>query len=253
MDIEGLDLEAITEEDREAFATHMEKFDSLEAAAVDGMDLKRQAGKAYRIPDTLDGLDDGGKADFTTKARRALNLESAADLDGLKDVNLKKGLPEGSPYDEDFAASFKQFAIDNKIPKSALEPLAEFFNLASAKAAGDMQAKRAADFAAAKQASDDALIAHKDFGSKEKLAEQNVLLHRALTNNVGFDVEEANEVAEFLRDREGATNPTIRRLLLNQLAPLAAESSNDGGKGTAPGERVESEQDKQVKKDIWGG
>lgn len=250
MDITGLEHETITDANRGDLAKHMEKFDSFEAAALDGMELKKLTGKPYKIPDSLDALDDNGKADFSAKARKALGIESAKDLDGLKEVNLKKGLPDGSPYDEDFANAFKQFAIDNKIPKSAMEPLAEFFNLASIKAQGNYTAKLAADFAAAKQKADEALIAHSDIGSKEKLDEQNVLLHRALTNNLNLNTEEANEIAEFLRDREGATNPVLRRVLLKQLAPLAAESSNEGG-GGAPGNRAAKPEDGVTEKILW--
>lgn len=249
MDITGIDNELITDANYDAFSTHMSKFDSFEAAALDGMDLKQQSGKAYRVPETLDGLDDNAKADFSAKARKALGLEHAADLDGLKDVNLKDGLPDGSPYDENFANAFKQFAIDNKIPKSVLGPLAKFFNLASVKAVGDMQSRQAADFAAAKQKAADALASHPDFGSKEKVDEQAVLLHRALTNNLNLNTEEANEIAEFLRDREGATNPVLRRVLLKQLAPLAAESSNDGGGG--PGSQAAKPVDGITESILW--
>ena len=232
MDITTIEHPSITVENKEAFSTHMEKFESMEDAALDGMDLKSQTGKPFKFPESMDKLpDDASRSDFTSQARKLLNIEHAADVAGLADVNLKKGLVEGSPYDENFANSFKQFVVDNKIPKSAIEPLAEFFNLASAKATGDYAAKTAADFATAKKTTEDALIAHEDFGTKEKLDEQSVLMHRALTNNLGLSTEEANGIAEFLRDREGATNPVLRRLILKQLAPLAAESNNEGGGG----------------------
>jgi hypothetical protein len=250
MDITGIEHAAITPENREAFSTHMSKFDSFEAAALDGMDLKSQQGKPFKLPESLDKLpNDATRAEFTSKARGLLGIEHATDIAGLADVNLKKGLPEDSPFDENFATAFKQFAVEKKIPKSALEPLAEFFNLASIKAGGDHAAAVAAKFAADKNAATEALIAHEDFGTKEKLAEQDVLMHRALTSNLGLTTEEANNIAEFLRDREGATNPTLRRVLLKQLAPLAAESSNDGGGGKQPGNKPTLSEGEQKKED----
>ena len=131
-----------------------------------------------------------------------------------------------------------------------MEPLAEFFNLASTKALGDHNAKTAADFATNKKATDDALAVHADFGTKEKLDEQSILMHRALVSNVNLSAEEANGMAEFLRDREGATNPVLRRVMLKLLSPLAAESSNDGGDGKGKKDVKQSAQDEQVAKDL---
>ncbi len=232
MEITGLEHPSITADNREAFTTHMSKFETMEDAALDGMALKKLTGKPFKMPESMDKLpDDTSRADFTSQAHKLLGIEFGTDLTSLDSVNLKKGLAEGSPYDENFANAFKQFAVDNKIPKSALEPIAEFFNLASTKARGDATAQMAADFAASKKSVDDLLIAHEDFGTKEKLEEQSVLMHRALVSNLGLSTEEANGMAEFLRDREGATNPVLRRILLKQLAPLAAESNNEGGGG----------------------
>lgn len=250
MDITGIEHGSITAENRVAFSTHMEKFESMEDAALDGMDLKGQMGKPFKFPEAMDKLpDDASRADFTSQANKLLGNEFSADMAGLADVNLRGGLPEGSPYDENFANAFKQFAIENKIPKASMSKIAEFFNLASTKATGDLNAKTAADFAAAKKVTDDALAAHEDFGGKEKLDAQTVLLHRALVSNLGLSTEDANGMAEFMRDREGATNPVLRRILLKQLAPLAAESDNDGGGGHAKSDKAKLSEDEQKKED----
>lgn len=250
MDISALEHVSITAENRAAFSTHMEKFESMEDAALDGMDLKSQTGKPFKFPEAMDKLpDDASRAEFTSQANKLLGNEFAVDMAGMADVNLKGGLPEGSPYDENFANAFKQFAIDNKISKAKMAKIAEFFNLASTKAIGDMNAKTAADFAAAKKVTDETLAAHEDFGGKEKLDAQTVLLHRALTSNLKLSTEEANGIAEFMRDREGATNPVLRRILLKQLAPLAAESDNDGGGGLPKGDKTKLSAEEQKKED----
>ena len=250
--IEEFEHEGITEDNRGAFNTHMEKFPTQADAVMDGYGLAKMKGKPFRMPESMDKLpDDVTRTDFTSQAQKLLGIEYATDLDSLSEINLKKGLPEGSAVDESFMNAFKQFVVDNKkIPNSVLEPLAEFFNVASVKAQGDMVAKTAADFATSKQAVNDALIADKDFGTKEKLDEQTVLLHRALTNNVGLNAEEANGIAEFLRDREGATNPVLRKVLLKTLAPLAASSSNENGTGNPPVAPKDSYKGTQVEKDL---
>ena len=249
--VNDFEHEGITDDNRESFNMHMDKFPTQADAVMDGYGLAKMKGKPFKMPESMDKLpDDASRTDFTSQAHKLLGIEHATDLNSLAEINLKKGLPEGSPYDENFANAFKQFAIDKKIPKSAMEPLAEFFNLASTKAQGDMVAKTAADFAASKQATETALAADKDFGSKEKLDEQTVLLHRALTNNTGLNTEEANGIAEFLRDREGATNPVLRKVLLKTLAPLAASSSNENGGGNPPVAPKDSYKGTQVEKDL---
>ncbi len=46
MDITTIDHPSITAENRESFSTHMEKFESMEDAALDGMALKKLIEKA---------------------------------------------------------------------------------------------------------------------------------------------------------------------------------------------------------------
>jgi len=245
--INDFEHESITDENRESFSKAMGKYETAEDAILGGFNAQKVLGSSYRVPESLDSLDDTAKADFAVKARKTLGLEHAASLDELKDVNLKKGLPEGSPYDENFANAFKQFAVEHKLPKSILEPAAEFYNKAAIKFMEDQQAL----VEAAKQTTADALAKHPDFGSKEKLDEQTVLLHRALTNNLGLSTEEANGIAEFLRDREGATNPVLRRVLLKQLAPLAAEGGTHSGDGTGGSGGVKQPTPYEAKKARW--
>jgi len=245
--IENFEHASVTDDNRESFSKAMGKYETAEDAIVGGYNAQKTLGSSYRVPESLDSLDDNSKAEFTTKASKLLGIEHAADVAALADINLKKGLPEGSQYDEDFANSFKQFAVDNKIPKSSIEPLAEFFNNASMKAMEAQQAKFEAD----KQATIDALIAHSDFGSKEKLDEQTVLLHRALTNHLGLNTEEANNIAEFLSNREGATNPVLRRAMLKAMAPLAQEGGTLTGDGTGGSGEPKQPTPYEAKKSRW--
>ncbi len=219
---------SITDENRGAFNTHMNKFTTREDAIVDGFGLAKLKGKPFKLPESMDSLpDDTVRGELTTQARKLLGIVHAANIEELSDVDLKVGMAEGASYDEDFAKIFKQFAVDKKIPKSVLGPIAEFFNLAAGKVGN---AQRDAMVAAIEE-TNKKLAAHSDFGSKEGLDEASVLTHRALANNMGLTTDEANDVAEFLKSREGATNATIRRILFKSLAPLAASSSNEGGGG----------------------
>lgn len=259
MDITTIEHPSITTENRVALQTHMKKFDSFEDAAVDGMALKAMTGKPFKLPESIDKLpDDASRATLLSQINKLYGREYAADLDGLADLDMKMGsTAEDGMFDEELEKAFKQHAVDTKMDKKAAQRNIEFYNKAMGRARAAFTAKTeeaartaATERIAAVAACNEALIPK--FGTKEKLDEQTVLLHRALTNNTGCTVDEAADVADFLKDREGATNATIRRLLISNLAPLATESTvhGPGGPGPEPTIPVKSEQDKQVAKDL---
>jgi len=256
MDIEGIEHELITDENRGAFATHMEKFDSMEAAALDGMGLKQMQGKPFKFPESMDKLpDDTSRAEFISKAHKLLGVTHADSIDDLGDLDLKLGSTSDA-MDDKLAAAFKEFVVSDKIDKATAQKMIGFHNKAMglSREAFTAAKKAAEDQAAAKLISDkracnDVLVAHADFATQEALDKQNILLHRALKDNAGISVEEADEMSEFLNDREGATNPVLRRLLLKAYAPMAAESSTEGGDGkgiTGKPAMSEAEQKKEA-------
>ena len=97
-------------------------------------------------------------------------------------------------------------------------------------------------------ACNDALIAHPDFGTAEKVAEQSELLRRAIQNS-GITPEEYEEVGKELADSMLTKNPVMARVMLTLLAPLAAEGSSEAGKGGTPVEKKLTESE-QTKKDL---
>ncbi len=259
MDITTIEHPSITTENRVALQTHMEKFDSFEAAAVDGMALKAMTGKPFKLPESVDKLpDDASRASLLSHVNKLYGREYAADIDGLADLDMRLGsTAEDGMFDEELEKAFKQHAIDTKMDKKAAQRNIEFYNKAMGRARTAFAAKTeettkkaATERLAAVAACNEALIPK--FGTKEKLDEQTVLLHRALLNDAGCTADEAADVADFLKDREGATNATIRRLFISNLAPLAAESTvhGSGGPSDGPTTPVQSDQDKQVAKDL---
>lgn len=259
--LDNFEHESVTAENREAFVAANSKYETGNDAIVGGYNAAKITGKPYKLPESMDNLpDDASRSDFAAQARGLLGFEHASDLEGLADVNLKAGMAEGANFDEGFATAFKQFAVDNKIPKAMLAPIAEFFNKASGGATAAMAAKQTAEKEAAIKATNETLAAHADFGNLDKLKESEILTHRALINNLGLSEEEAGEVAEFLKDREGATNPTIRRVMLKAISPLAKEGSTESGTGTKQGEAVKqtpyefrkSKFPNSSSSDLWG-
>lgn len=231
---------SITDENKEAFNTAMGKYETQGDALIGGFNAQKLAGKPFKMPESLDKLpDDASRSEFTAQVHKLFGITKAKDIKELVDVNLKDGLPEGSPYNEDFANSFKQFVIDNNLNVSDMPKYAKFFNTAMAKVTADQKAKTESDNISAAESCDKALIAHPDIGSKEKLVEMTELFVRAMKNNVGLTVEETKELADGLALSKLTTNPVLARVMLKQFASLAAEaSSEDGEGGTTKTEKV---------------
>ncbi len=258
MDITTIEHSSITTENRAALQTHMEKFDSFEAAAVDGMGLKAMTGKPFKLPESVDKLpDDASRATLLAQVNKLYGREYAADIDGLADLDMKSGSTgEDGMYDDNLAKVFKEWIVGEKIDKATAQKAVKFHNelmgrarTAFATKAEETAKTTATERLAAVAACNEVLVAK--FGSKEKLVEQEVLMHRALVNDTGCTADEAADVADFLKDREGATNATVRRLMISNLAPLAAQSDlHAPGGPNKPATSVQSEQDKQVAKDL---
>ena len=255
----GFEHSSVTDENRQAFNTHMAKFPTQADAVADGYGLAQMKGKPFKFPESMEKLpDDASRADFTSQARKLLNITHAGSIEELVDLDLKAGAKGDVAMDETLAAAFKQFVVDKKIDKTVAQEIIGFHNTAmgTAREANATLTKTAADKAAAEhlaaaRACNEALASHADFGSQEELDKQTVFLHRALADNIGISKERAEEIAVFMKDGLGSSDPVIRRAMLKTYAPLAAESTNEGpGKGTSPAAKVKSEQDKKVAKDL---
>lgn len=230
---------SVTDENRGEFNTHMAKFTTQADAVADGYGLAKMKGKPANLPESMEGFaDDTARTEFRASANRLLGITHAQNIEDLADLDLKLGSTSDAAMDDKLAAAFKQFVVDEKLSKGDAQKMVGFHNksMAVARETIATAAKAAEDEAAAKFISDkracnDALVAHADFTNQETLDKQNVLLHRALKDNAGISVEEADSMAVLLSDGEGATNPVLRRLLLRAYAPMAAESSTEAGDG----------------------
>lgn len=265
MDITAIEHASITDENRGAFTTHMEKFATMEDAALDGMALKGLMGKPFKFPESMDKLpDDASRTDFTAQAHKLLGITpGVTDLDGLKDIDLKAGIAEGVEPDENLANLLKSYAVEKKLTASSVQDLVGFFNgpiteyaarVAAANAeAGKLKAEAEKLDAATK--TQEALIAHPDFGTEAEVNKQSELLRKAIKNNVGLSAAEHEEFGKVMADTLLTKNAVMARVMLKQLAPLAAESDLESGKGAPLAGKPqksagEQEKDARVKKDL---
>ncbi len=254
---DGYEAEGLGDDNREAFTTHMAKFPTQAAAVMDGYGLAKQKGVAFKLPESIEKLpDDASRATMLAAVNKLYGREIPADLDGLADLDMKAGsTAEGEMYDETLAKAFKEWVVSEKVEKSVAQKAIKFHNEAMALARTAYAAKTeeatkkdAADRLAEVTACNEALVAK--FGSKEKLDQQTVKMHQALLNNTGCTTAEAEDVSKFLKEREGATNATLRRILISNLAPLATEALGPDGKPAAPATGAKQE-DGLTEKILW--
>jgi hypothetical protein len=230
MDISTNESPLITADNREAFTTHMDKFDSMEAAALDGMGLKQQQGKPFKMPESMDKLpDDASRSDFTSQAHKLLGNEFAVDIAGLADLDLKVGSAEGTQTDEALANGFKQFVVDNKVPKALAQKLLGFHNESMGTASAAALVSQDETFTANAKATNEGLVKH--LGSQEKVDAESALFKRAILNHPGMTSDKAEEVADIFVDvmQKGGSDAAV--VLLEMIAPMAREGGSHAGKG----------------------
>lgn len=227
MDISTLKHPAITAENKEAFSTHMSKFESMEHAALDGMELKKIMGKPFKMPESLDKLpDDASRTDFTSKARALLGIETAADIEGLSQLDMKLDHDDSVEQPEALTNAFKAFIVENKINKADAQKMVGFHNR-TMKAAREEFAKQAEEKKIqSATATNEALIAH--FKSEAEVAKQSELTLRAFQDKAGLTPDEFQKLGDALADSAFTKDPILARALMTLVAPLAAEGTNDG-------------------------
>ncbi len=245
MDNEGNwygEMESITGD--EGMVTMAKEYDSAEAAIKGGFDAKKLVGRPFKLPETLDKLpDDASRNDFKAGAHKLLGTTPAiGNIEELADIDLKAGMTVGSETEvnENLTTMLKTIAVEKKWPKSVVQDVVALYNGPLTKfskefAATQAENKKIADA----KATDEALIAHPDIGSKEKLAELSELLRRAVKNNVGLTAEEYEEFGEVMADTMLTKNKVMARVMLKVLAPLAAEGTTKTGTDVGKGPKKE--------------
>lgn len=227
-----IEHESITAENKEAFTTHMAKFPTVNDALANHMELSKELGKPFKLPESMDKLpDDTVRGEFTAQAHKLLGITHAKTIEDLAKIDMKLGSEANTPTDEAAATAFKQFVVDNGIDTAAAQKMVGFHNKAVAAAT----AKIAADKLALAGTVEAALAEHADFGSKDEVVKQTEWFKRAIAKHVGLTAEESEQFLDGIAGSLWTTNPVAARILIKQFAPLAAEAeTKGGGKGSPP-------------------
>jgi hypothetical protein len=221
---------AVTDDNREAFNKFASKYATKDDALVGGFNASKLTGQPFKMPESMDKLpDDDSRADFTAQAHKLLGNEFADDIAGLIDMDLKVGSAEGTQTDEGLANAFKQFVVDNKVPKALAQKLLGFHNVSMGKATEAFKGLEDAKFDENVKKTNEGLVKH--LGSQEKVDAESALFKRAILNHPGMTSDKAEEVADIFVDvmQKGGSDAAV--VLLEMIAPMAREGGSHAGKG----------------------
>ncbi len=230
---EGLQGEQFTPEVKTALAA---KYKTASDMATNHLDLEKQVrGKPFRLPESLDKLDEKSKGEFNASIGKLLGaVEKPEDL---KDIDFTAGMVkvEGqeNKADEGLKAAITDFAVKNHWPKGKVQEGVALWNqtMAQAKEQQAQQAKANAD------ATQKALL--ETYGSAEEVAKNSELVRRAFQNHAGLTAEEYEQSGVAI-SQIFSQSPALSKALIKMVAPLAAEDSSQGGDGGKPKEPEKS-------------
>ncbi len=243
--------EAITAENREAFNKHMEKFPTQADALVNHMELAKQLGVPYKLPESMEKLpDDASRTALTAAMNKLAGREVATDIEGLADLNMKIGLAEGAPGNEDLAKAFKEYVVKSGKGKKMAQSDIAFINETVSKLAIDASAKAASAKIAKATETNDALVAMPKYGSQEKLDEASEFVKRAFQHQAGLSAEQFEKVGKSLATSIFSQDPLLADAIITLVAPLGKTVKIESGDGDPKPDPKISDQDKQVAIDL---
>ena len=219
-----------TPEGQEDFRRVMGDFKSIEDGVYGGYNAKKMTGKPYKLPESIDKLDEATRAEFTTQARKVLGVESLTE-DGLKEINWSKGLAAGSETNQAMIDEFGKFAVSKGLPKSVTQDMAEFLNGVQTKAMADFNQKTADAVRANTDRSKAMLESY--FGT-EGIKTHTELLRRAVKNQGGLSDAEAEQIADDLKDDVMMGKGVIAKVFMNFAAKLEKEGTTEQPGGNPP-------------------
>ncbi|MCJ7728433.1 MAG: hypothetical protein MUO27_00900 [Sedimentisphaerales bacterium] len=215
---------------QEEFKKSMGDFKSIEDAVYGGYNARKMTGKPFKLPESVDKLDEKTRNEFTAQARKTLGIESLTE-DGLKEINWGKGLAAGSEKNQAMIDEFGKFAVSKGLPKNVTQDLAEFLNGVQTKAMADFN-KKTADAVRANTERSRALL--ESFFGTEGVKNHAELLRRAAKNQGGLSDAELEQIADELKDDVILGKGVFTKMLMNFAAKLEKEGTTEKPGGNPP-------------------
>lgn len=225
-------------DNREAFNSAMDKYETKDAALMGGFNAMQMTGQPFRMPKDMDSLpDDTARDDFRSQAYKLLGVQHAASVDDLKALDLKAGGAES--VDENLANTFKQFVVDKKMPIGVAQETIGFVNQLSAQFKKDAAAKAVTDAETAETEGLEKMKAVNAelvtmLGSQDEVDKQSKLFKLGIKNGFGLDADGADEVVDAMVDAGLTKNSKLASIMLKAIAPFGAEGGTENGQGGNP-------------------
>lgn len=237
-------------ETRESFSKAMSKYNTKEEAILGGYNAMKQVGTPFRLPESLDKLpDDKVRGEFKSQASKLLGISGVEKLEDLADLDIKAGLKPDHEINEEFVNSFKQFAVERKLPKQTAQELVGFHNQALSAA---MDKIETAKIEAATK-TNEALIAH--FKNKEEVAKQSELVRRAVQNWPGMTTEKYERIGNAIADSILTKDPDAAIVFTEMISKYALEGNTEVGTGGSKTTETAYERNKRLypsSPSMWG-
>lgn len=223
-----------TPEKLEAARNTLKKFNGKETndIAASYVDLEKMSSKPFKLPESLDKLqDENVRNDFTSQAKKVLGIEDAINEDQLKEINWSKGLEPGAETNPSMIEMFGKYAVEKGLSKTHAQNTVEFLNQMQAKGMADFE--KAANEAMKANAERSKSILESYFGV-EGLKQHAELLRRAAKNQGGLSDAEYEEIADELKDEILSGKGVLTKMMMNFAAKLEKEGHNEPPGGNPP-------------------
>ena len=215
----------------------LSKYSSKDEALAGGYNAAKQVGKPFKLPESMDKVeswpDENDRKAFHEHLGKLTGaISSEADLE---DIDFAEGLADARHVNEDLVKGFKEFAVQEKIPKSVLKKLVAWNNQFATQYNLDRQQKQ-------KEAAEKADQTLKPlFGNDLNVHDERV--KRLFMNHCGLSAKEYEESIVGLLNSGIASNAILRKALYNLSKDIVPEDSTekqDQPKGEPPKSTIKS-------------
>jgi hypothetical protein len=207
----------------------MLKYKTQEDAVLGGYEAQKATGKPFKLPESLDKLDDKSKEEFNTSLNKLRGVPSK--IEDLADIKFDAGLPEGHPINEGLKQEFSKFVVDRKMSKSDAQAGVEWLNKMSVNLTKQMKAQEDADYLAQSEATNKELMKPERLGSEAnvKVATENI--KRMFQNIKGMTAEKFESIGKYLVDTRSVHSADFIEAMATLAAGFEGEGSTHGGEG----------------------
>lgn len=237
--VEHLTHEKITPEAK----TVLDKFETPEDAYIGYVELQKNAGKPFKLPEALDKLpDDKTRSELTAQVGKLYGaVEKEEDL---ADVNFAEGLADARNVNHEFVAAAKKFAVTEKLPKSVVAKFTKLLNGFTQQALTTQQQTVATQ--AQKDLDETRKVLSPLFGGDEGIKQNQELVRRMFQNHAGLTAEEYEKSAKSILDNGIMRDAVFAKGLFN-LAANFKEGQTEGAQQQTGAPKKETLSDRQDK------